>query len=849
MRSRSWSAIRAAADRCSRRVFRRLEIPAAVEASAPLAGTAVGRSLVALCRAVADDDPAELLAHLRADPSTPPAIADKLELGLRRDRPETLAEAIGHWQHPPLHLTKVRAAAPGGRADAGAGRGGEGARRAATRGAARRLPVSRQRRRYPLRSGRAARRGRPAAELCAELAEIGVLPGCEPPDLAEAADAIESATVRLWRGPAEGRVRILDPYRIRAGRARHLFCAGLQEGEFPRRSAGDPLLGDDRRATLGIAELAAPRCPRRGALPVPRLRLAPDRAPLSLLAGGRRRRRTGGALAVRRRDPRPARPGLRDRRRAAHHQDGLERVVFARHEAPTVRELARAEALAGPRVEERSRGRSPCRRCWPSSATAICSARARSRAGSSARTAGSSSTSSRRSGSNPRATRCWLGCRRPRRARAPLRRPARRRRHPPPRRPRPLARAARRAARRASPASTGCAPSARLDAIALARLRAQIERLPRGGGRKRDRAAAAPRPARGRLRVRGRGRCAGAARARGGSRCAAGSTASTSRRTGRRWSATTRPAARSPGAADRESRGKLQLQLYMLAARERLGLDPIGGLYTALGARNDRRPRGILIVRATRGSRASSRSAATPATPRSSTPSSSGRARRRREKAAAMRAGSIDRDPIGGRCPTLLHVPADLPARARARARGRLQRRQPARQRGRPMSELYARRPSSARRSTPATATSSARPAPAPARRGCWSTATATRSSSTASASTRSSPSRSPSAPRPSCGPAIRRELDRARRAAPRARRGRARRRGSTRAARETERAWVTTIHGFCRRLLATHPAAAGIDPRFRVLAESEASRLRRQARDDAVESRSPARDHAVRST
>jgi ATP-dependent helicase/nuclease subunit A len=55
------------------------------------------------------------------------------------------------------------------------------------------------------------------------------------------------------------------------------------------------------------------------------------------------------------------------------------------------------------------------------------------------------------------------------------------------------------------------------------------------------------------------------------------------------------------------------------------------------------------------------------------------------------------------------------------------------------------------------------------------------------------------------------------------------------RAARETERAWVTTIHGFCRRLLASHPVAAGIDPRFRVLDDAEASRLRRRARDAAL--------------
>jgi ATP-dependent helicase/nuclease subunit A len=56
------------------------------------------------------------------------------------------------------------------------------------------------------------------------------------------------------------------------------------------------------------------------------------------------------------------------------------------------------------------------------------------------------------------------------------------------------------------------------------------------------------------------------------------------------------------------------------------------------------------------------------------------------------------------------------------------------------------------------------------------------------------------------------------------------------RAAREGERAWITTIHGFCRRLLAAHPVAARMDPRFRVLDASEASRLRERAFAAAVE-------------
>jgi ATP-dependent helicase/nuclease subunit A len=47
--------------------------------------------------------------------------------------------------------------------------------------------------------------------------------------------------------------------------------------------------------------------------------------------------------------------------------------------------------------------------------------------------------------------------------------------------------------------------------------------------------------------------------------------------------------------------------------------------------------------------------------------------------------------------------------------------------------------------------------------------------------------------------------------------------------------AWVTTIHGFCNRLLAAHPIAAGIDPRFRVLDAPEAERAAREAFDDAL--------------
>ena len=53
---------------------------------------------------------------------------------------------------------------------------------------------------------------------------------------------------------------------------------------------------------------------------------------------------------------------------------------------------------------------------------------------------------------------------------------------------------------------------------------------------------------------------------------------------------------------------------------------------------------------------------------------------------------------------------------------------------------------------------------------------------------------------------------------------------GERGAARAAEGAHVSTIHGFCARLLRAHPFAAGLDPDFRVLDEAEGRRLR----DDA---------------
>ena len=233
--------------------LRELGIPVALEADLPLSGTAVGRSLVSLCRAAsADGEPADLLAHLRADPSVAPGAVDWLERAVARREVASVADLAGRWEKPPVHLARILEA------------GGPTARVLALAAGARRLAEAAHSEAAPLAGERPngtpldpieLRAAVAAAELLEELAIVGRLPGCEEPDLTAAAEALEIAGVRGWRGSAEGRVRILSPYRVRAGRAGYLFCAAMQEGVFPGRGAIDPLLGEESRSRLGIAAL------------------------------------------------------------------------------------------------------------------------------------------------------------------------------------------------------------------------------------------------------------------------------------------------------------------------------------------------------------------------------------------------------------------------------------------------------------------------------------------------------------------------------------------------------------------------------------------------------------------
>jgi ATP-dependent helicase/nuclease subunit A len=54
--------------------------------------------------------------------------------------------------------------------------------------------------------------------------------------------------------------------------------------------------------------------------------------------------------------------------------------------------------------------------------------------------------------------------------------------------------------------------------------------------------------------------------------------------------------------------------------------------------------------------------------------------------------------------------------------------------------------------------------------------------------------------------------------------------------ARALDGAWISTIHGFCNRLLKAHPFGVGLDPRFRELDEAGAAVLRGEAFERALE-------------
>jgi ATP-dependent helicase/DNAse subunit B len=225
-------------------------IAAALEADLPVGATATGGALLALLEAEFGGQRAgDLLRYLRGPSGVSPASVDWFELALRRGRVRTAGAALEEWARQgrePFHdLTRVR----------------DAARRSPTELAATVGRLASTMASRPLRSlGDGAKPGSggddlelcAAAEIARAMAEL-VAMGDLCPAKHRLADSIEGLSFQAWSGTVAGRVRIADPYRLRAGRFDHVFIASLQDGEFPQRDrAGDPFVSERQRVALGL---------------------------------------------------------------------------------------------------------------------------------------------------------------------------------------------------------------------------------------------------------------------------------------------------------------------------------------------------------------------------------------------------------------------------------------------------------------------------------------------------------------------------------------------------------------------------------------------------------------------
>ncbi|HVL95754.1 MAG TPA: PD-(D/E)XK nuclease family protein [Solirubrobacteraceae bacterium] len=228
-------------------------LPVERAARVPLARTRLGAGLLAYGRAALPGAAArDLLLWLRTPGKlATPEGADAFEAQLRRNEVATAAQARRLWPAPLPAL------------DALAG--------AAAEGAAAFLDVleaeldaiwtSAHERRAHVLAGHDGSDARVAAQVRAAIAELRGLARDDPALVGGAADVLEAlADVEVRLGaPAGAGVLLADPLAVRARRFRGVVVCGLQDGAFPRHPAPEPFLDDaDRRALAQASGVALP---------------------------------------------------------------------------------------------------------------------------------------------------------------------------------------------------------------------------------------------------------------------------------------------------------------------------------------------------------------------------------------------------------------------------------------------------------------------------------------------------------------------------------------------------------------------------------------------------------------
>ena len=230
-------------------------IPVAAEANVPLTRTATGSTLLRLLAlASGEAEVGDLLAFLRGPARARPDSVDWLERDTKRGRVEDVEEALRLWgereEREIWGLDRLREGAASARADLVAEIASD-------------IAEFPHRRSGIVPSGEPALELRAAAEIRRACSEAAALGAEAPSTIAELGELLELIRVPLWRGPTEGRVRILSPYRLRASRVFHLFVAGLTDGGFPAPGGSDPLLSAERRRLIGAPTRSDPAAEER----------------------------------------------------------------------------------------------------------------------------------------------------------------------------------------------------------------------------------------------------------------------------------------------------------------------------------------------------------------------------------------------------------------------------------------------------------------------------------------------------------------------------------------------------------------------------------------------------------
>lgn len=323
-------------------------IGTALEAEMPVAATAVGGTLIALLEGeFGSGGISSLLRFLRGPSGQTAQRVDWFEQGIRRRRVQDIGGGLRLWQERygrlPDDLMRIRRAASRSPHELMAAVG----RLAGTMAS---RPLDRTEDGPPLDPADELEM-RAAGAISAAMSDLSELPRLAPRPR-ELAATVERIRFRAWSGPAEGRVRIASPYRLRAARFDHVFVGSLQDGEFPRRDGrDDPFLSDAQRAELGLPPRrdtdAEERYIFHACLALPRQRLylsyrdsdenGVAETPSPLLEDVRRLL-----------DPPPTGERPDPVQRSFTRGRDLAQVVHRAGDAPSENELARAIAAHGP---------------------------------------------------------------------------------------------------------------------------------------------------------------------------------------------------------------------------------------------------------------------------------------------------------------------------------------------------------------------------------------------------------------------------------------------------------------------------------------------------------------------